>query len=911
MTVQQVGLGRPPWAQGGSVPSGHVPFPSDAVSGSIPARLAAVAASRPGHPALRGPAGPLTFAEFDAAATDVAAGLLHEMGQGSEPVALLLDHDVPLVVHLFGVLRAGKIIQVLDPTAPPATSRALLADSGARVVVAGEAHTDLALELVAGQPVQVVSPELRAGPASAAALPEITPDTAAMLAYTSGTTGAPKGAVMSHRALLHLVRGATDALAIGSDDRMPMVFPLSLAVAAYPMLLPLLNGATLSILDVRSVGLAPVPGWLAEERITVAYLAPTVVRFLEDAVGDTTFPDLRLIVLGGERVDGDVVDLTRRLFGAELLVGNGYGLTETGVLSFSFVGPGEQVPEGGVPVGHPIAETELLILDDDGEEVAPGDTGEVWVRSRYLFSGYWGRPELSERLLVPEPAPAAAGLMRYGTGDLGRLDPQRGLEVVGRSDAQVKVRGHKVVVGEVEESLLALEIVNDAVITTRAREGADTELIAHVVPAANGNGNGAVTATDIRRALAEVVRPPMVPAQILLLDALPQLPNGKLDRRALAEPAGERPDLGHEPTAPRSATEHAIARIWEELLGIRPVGVDDDFFDLGGDSLVAAAALIRVADELGVHVPMAALLGGATPAEIAKVVDAGEPTARRSRLVKVHEAAGRPLVWCHDLHGSAFRFRHLAEALGPDQAVWSFESPFLEGHRPPFSRLETLALAYATDLMREDPDGPYLLGGYSFGGVLAFEMARALVREGKQVALLAIVDVGPAYRGEHYSLTHAPERPWLGIPMPPDPSLPLRQRARQEASLLRRSPKGALRQWAVRAGVDRALDPVRWEAELRRDGRISPGQRLWWAWQRHWELGAKHWDWPNAHYDGRIDLLWADDSGSADATMGWGPLTSGPVEIHRIPGPHAQLMEPGAVEPVAEVLRSLLAEIDI
>lgn len=894
--------GRPPWHGQGGRP-GAASLPDEALLGSVVDRIRVVGGSTPEAVAVRAPAGELTYQELLDEVAAVARGVHAEAPAGNVPVAVVLEHDQPLVTTVLGVLAAGKVVHVLDPRGPEAVSTALLEDSGATLLLADHANLELAGRIAPAGVAVRPTDEVRAG---GDGFPDVTvlPTDGAMLAYTSGTTGTPKGALISHQVLLQLGRGAVEGLGIGPDDRLPMLFPISLAVAAYPLFLPLFTGGTLCILDVRSVGLDPLPAWVEEQGITVMYLSPTVVRFIDELAPDGPYSTVRLVVLGGERVDRGAVEVARRVFADDVLLANGYGLTETGVLTFWFLDPDEPPAEGAtVPVGHPIADTDLLVLDADGSPVPPGATGEVFVRSPYLFSGYWGRPELDVMVLRDDPE---TGVPVYSTGDLGQVHPDGHLELVGRSDAQVKIRGHRVVLGEVEEALLALALVKDAAVVHHEEAG-ESSLVAFVVAEPDAAGERP-SASSVRSLLADEVAAPMVPATFVLLDEMPTLPNGKLDRQALRATPTERPDLGTPYREPRDDVERRILSIWESLLDVRPIGVGDDLFDLGGHSLLAASMLVQVEEATGVAVPMSDLVDGATVEAVAEVVREGEPDRPRSTVVVLQEGSPdrAPLAWCHDLHGSAFRFQALARALGPDQPVVGFESPFLAAEPPPFRSIETLALAYASDLTRRFPEGPYRLGGYSFGGVLAFEIAQQLQRDGHEVALLAVVDVGPGYRGVNHATHHPPPKPWLGIAPPADRSLPLAHRVRH---YLRMSPKVAARHAIWRAGLDGYLEPVLYWRDLRETGRIAPGHRLWYAWRKHWQL-AKHWAEKPHSYPGRIELVWSEESGSVDATMGWGAVARGGVGIHRVPVPHEEMMQAGSVEPTAAVLRSLLDEVD-
>lgn len=843
--------------------------------------------------ALAGPDESLTYAEADDRAGRAASSLLAERGPGAEPVALHFDHDVDLVVAMLAVMKSGRPVVVLDPLAPADVTASVLADAAPVALV----HDERALppEIGAGD-LAVRWADLVEGEAGGRA--EVAPGDAAMLAYTSGTTGSAKAAIISHRALVHLMGGATEALSITDRDHLPMLFPVSLAVAAYPMLLPLVNGAALHTFDMRSLGLAPFPTWLEEQGITLIYFSPTVARFLEGATDDQSLPQLRTVVLGGERVDDEAVAVVRRVFGDHVEVFNGYGTTETGVLTFQHVERGQRYGAAGVPAGTPIPGMDLVLVDDAGDEVAPGEIGELLVRSRFLFDGYWGRPDLDEAVLAVDES---SGLPVYRTGDVGRWVDGR-LELIGRSDTEVKVRGHRVVPGEVEQAMLALAEVVDVVVDARPDLLGANQLIAWVVPAPGENWE------SIRQALAATVKSHLVPTIILQVEELPLLPNGKLDRRSLPEPPTGRPDGLGLYAAPRDDDERMVLDAWEQIFPIRPIGVDDDFEALGGQSLDAARMLVVLESRHGVRLPMASLLDARTIADLARHVrdERTASGARRSAITVVTEGSpDRPtLYFVHDLHGTAYSLRYLAPLLGADQGLAGFESPFLDGEPSPFTRLETFALRYVTHLRRHQPEGPYLLAGYSFGGVLAFEVARQLREAGEEVPFLGVFDVGPGYRGRHYHRHKPPQKPTLEVPIAPAEASAA-ETAQWYAGLARRSPSSLVDNLLIRTGADRITDPLRERRDIRQRGTIHPARRLWYAWRTHWELGRTY-RWDDKHYDGPLTLFWADETASADATMGWASVVDGPLDIVRVPIEHETFLQESGVRGIAPRLRTEL-----
>jgi amino acid adenylation domain-containing protein len=900
----------------------HEPFPDDAVGGSVTDRFLAVAAQHASATALSSPAGSWTYAELRDDVLRIASsvtGLVDELverGDEPTPVAVVAEHDGPLVASMLGIIAAGHIVVVLDPAAPAPQTDHVLRECGAPLVLYDAAHADWVAERIDG-PRSVAFDALDAAPGP---LPPRTADAPLMLAFTSGTTGESKAAIITHGVVLNLVRGATNILGIGPDDRMPMLFPTSLAVAAYPMFLPLLNGGTLATLDVRSVGLAPVADFLEHERITVAYMAPTVVRFLVDALAGRTFPDLRLIALGGELVDREIFGVTAELFGPRWM-GNGYGTTETGVITL-WVQDADEVlgqsdREGAVPVGYPVPEVEITILDDNAAPLPRGQAGEIAVLSPYVFSGYWNHPELNAIVLSHDPR-GRARWRAYRTGDYGRLDDNGALVVLGRIDTRVKVRGRPVMLGDVEAAVQQLEAVTDAVVVADTIDG-NVELTAYVVPAAAFAG-----VQELRAAMLEQHETYRVPSHWVVLDELPRLPNGKVDRRVLPSVRGAAtPGVPDARTADRvrgveqrddddshdrSDLRRKVQDIWVRLFRGENVGLDDDFVYLGGDSLMAAEMLLIIERELGVTVPMGELVHARTVRSLTEVLVRlryDDTSATTAACVNPGDPASRPRLWfMHDLQGSAYRVRHLADALGGDQPVWSFESPLLAGEPNHYRHLAPFVARYVEDLKAAQPEGPYWLAGYSFGGICAYEMARQLVANGDEVAFLGVVDVGPGYRGPGWHGDRSPLRPWFSVAKPPDPTLSVKEKAGHYRAMLEQGPKRTVRHFMVRTGVARLVDPYRFRQDLRHHGRIRAEWRLWYAWEEHWKLAAKGWD-RSSTYAGPLHLFWGSESGSSDATMGWEPLV-GELSIVRFPGDHMGILEPRGAAFLAEVLRAAI-----
>lgn len=913
-SISQDAPGTGPWRTD-PPPADFTRFPDSAVDADLGSLFLHTAAEYPANTALRSPSGSWTYEELAEWTNRIAGGIEAAVDADEPaPVALLIAHDGPLVAAILGTILSGNIVVVLDPVAPLEQLSAVLDEARPGLVIHDHGYAKLAAtacQATSGQPTLALLDTLDTPLVNR---PERGPNDAMMLAFTSGTSGVSKGGIITHGVLTNLIRGATNALGITSSDRIPMLFPTSLAVAAYPMFLPILNGGTLATLDVRSVGLAPVADFLEQERITLAYMAPTVVRFLVDSLAGRSFPDLRLIALGGELVDAEVVKLTADVLGPDIIA-NGFGTTETGVITLYLMDPSDP-PLGAVPAGYPVDDVELLVLDEGGEPLAAGEPGEIAVASPYVFKGYWGHDDLNATVLSADPK-GREGWRLYRTGDLGFIDPHGALVVSGRVDTKVKVRGRFVVLGDVEAAIHTVASVADAAVVATNTDGV-VELVGMVVPA---DPNGAPLDTQALRAeLLSHHEAYRVPSRWVVLSDLPRLPNGKIDRRALHtlqesdlqsnEPLDE---LASERwSGPRSEASDDTVRdvrdVWEALLTTTVGDLDADFFEIGGDSLLAAQMLVHLEHRTGVTVPMGELVAARTVRQVAAVVnrlasapDVPPPT---TSMVQAGDPS-RPRLWfVHDLQGSAYRVRHVAEHLGDDQPVWSFESPLLRGEPNPFRSLETFAARYITDLRAAQPEGPYWLAGYSFGGICAYEMARQLRADGEEVAFLGVVDVGPGYRGPGWEGNRSPLRPWFGIAQPPPPDAGALASARHYVDMVRASPAGAIRHLMVRTGLSRRIDPLRFRKDLRENGRVRPEWRLWYAWEEHWNLAATAWD-RSSTYEGAMDLFWASNSASADATMGWDPLVT-ELSIHRFEGDHMGTLESFGAGPFGAALRGVI-----
>jgi acyl-coenzyme A synthetase/AMP-(fatty) acid ligase/acyl carrier protein len=442
---------------------------------------------------------------------------------------------------------------------------------------------------------------------------KIAPDKLAWVIYTSGSTGRPKGVMQTHRNVLHFMMNYTSYFRICPEDRLSDLFSFSTHAGSYGLLLPLLDGATLLPLDLRQTGPDFLTEWLPRFEVTVCCMVPTVFRrFASELPGDARLPELRLLYLAGEPVLRTDFELYRKHMPPGCIFVNRFGSTEMDCTRLFFANRETRISSSVVPIGYGVRDKELRILDEQGEAAGVDQIGEITIKSRYLSPGYWQRPDLTGAAFTEDDEGCT-----YRTGDLGRMSAQGCVEHVGRKDFQVKIRGHRVEIAEVEEALLELAEVKDAAVAAREDRGGVVRLVAYVV----SHPEQPPTTSTLRRALTKKLPDYMIPGVFMLLAELPYAPNHKVDRRSLPAPGTARPELASPFVAARSPLEQRVASIWAETLGITQVGVHDPFLELGGDSLLATQIRSQIKAAFAVRLSPKELFDCLTVALMAKTIE--------------------------------------------------------------------------------------------------------------------------------------------------------------------------------------------------------------------------------------------------------------------------------------------------
>lgn len=725
-------------------------FEAGEIEASVVRRFERIVAAHGDREAVRMPGGRWTYAALNAAANRIAHRLLADGSDPSLPVVLCLDAGPHLFAAMLGTLKAGRFYVPIDPALPEGRRRAILVEAEPGLVVAEGAAAGGAPWLD-GRRVARAEELLSGGPGENPP-PRVTADDLAYVLFTSGSTGAPKGVVQTHRNLLHNTFKLTSGLGIGPEDRLSLVASPSLGASVSDVFGALLNGAAVCPLSLKGDGVLRLRFFLQDEGITILHCVPGVFRrFAASLDGGEDLSRLRLVKLGGEAVLRSDFELYRERLPRDCVFHVGLGATEVGVIRQWFAGRDASFPGRIAPVGYAVDGTEVLLLDEAGRP-ARGDTGEIAVVARSLPVGYWRRADLTARAFPP--APGRPGMRMFRTGDLGRLLPDGCLLYLGRNDSRVKVRGYRVEIAEVEAALASLPAVREAAVVADEGPGG-TRLVAYVAPAAPAPGVG-----SLRRALGALLPDPMIPARFVFVESLPRTDGGKVDRAALPRPGAARPELETPFADPADALEGRVAGLFADLLDLEGVGADDDFFDLGGDSLLVVEALLRLKEEFGREIAVTDFIEASTPAALAARLRDGAP-GRASDLVVLQRGTveGPPVFLVPGGTGEGedlLVVARLARFLGPEHTVLAFRSGPSPGGAPSVKAAE-----YIERLKAAAPQGPYWLVGECVGGILAHAIAGELDARGERVALLALLDTPfPTPRRRLLHWVHWLRSPW-------------------------------------------------------------------------------------------------------------------------------------------------------
>jgi amino acid adenylation domain-containing protein len=821
----------------------------------------------------------LTYRQLNQSANRLARAVLASVSRSST-VGVLVGHRASTIVAMLGILKAGRIVVPLDPRQPAPRTNQILADCEADALVTDQQNLPEANALCHSN-LEIVNVDAldHAVSADNIDLP-IAGDAPACLIYTSGSTGSPKGVVQTVDGLLNRSRAFADVLRVRPEDRLSLLASSSVAQGVSGALQALINGASVHQFDLREQGVAELGRWLAEQAITVLTCTPSTFRhFAKTLTGREEFPALRVIRLGSEQILPHDFELYRRYFSRQCQLVGTLGSTEAGPIA-TYVMTHDSDIARVVPAGYPVAGTTLRLLAEDGRPCPAGEAGEIVVHNHFLSLGYWRDPDRTAAAFVH--IPGDPGQRFYRTGDIGVLRADGCLEYVGRKNLQVKIRGFRVELEEIERSLSTHALVLEAAVVARPDKNGEHRLAAYVVARAGRTPSVEELRTHLRNFLPEQ----MVPASIEFLESLPRTASGKVHRAAIVD--GMASPIATAGRAPRDAVEMSLTTLWEDLLERHPIGSTDDFFASGGHSLLAARLSASIERLFGLKLPLAAFLTAATIERQAELIRARGKHDEWPLLVPIRTGGSkRPLFCVHLADGNVLSYRDLARHLPLDQPLYGLQSRGLDGIGRPHTRIEDMARDYVSAMRGVQPQGPYAICGWSFAGVVAFEIARQLAHDGETVEFLGMFDTRArrstvsARRMARRTTVHtrALLRGRKGLSY-------ARRRLRTSRRVLANMVWRSLMLWYGRGGwLPRRLRNVTQANKTAR---------------RDYVLQS---------YGGRMTMFRIprpDGLASSDNTKGWREFVTGELDVHEVPGTHLTMVFEPHVQTLAATLTRCL-----
>ncbi len=846
-----------------------VPYPSDL---TIHQLLENAARQMPDRVAATFQDQSITYAELDGRSNRLARYL---QARGACPgvfAGICMDRSLDMLVSVIAVLKTGAAYLPLDPAFPANRLEFMSQDANIALLLttrslAGHINTNAKRILVDQEqfPIGAESPKPLAE--------KVPSDAVAYILYTSGSTGKPKGVEVQHCSVINLLYAIQSHVQLSADDSLLAITTLSFDIAALELYLPLLTGSRLILASHQQTSdPLMLRDLLIQAKPTLLQATPVTWRMLLDA-GWAGSPGLKMLC-GGEKLSRELADALLAKGGP---LWNVYGPTETTIWSTVSKIEADAEP---VTIGRPLANTLIYVLDSHLALVPVGVPGELFIGGDGVARGYLNREELTAQRFIPNPF--GPGRL-YRTGDLVRYWPDGRIEMLGRNDAQVKVRGFRIELGEVESALAACPGVRSAAVVVRQDAAGESVLAGYFVAREEGGADPA----SVRRVMAERLPDYMVPTWLIAMDVLPVTPNGKLDRNALPAPESiVVPTTGDCSTeiAP-DALEASIIGIWEAVLGTRPVRRTDNFFELGGHSVLAARMFARMEKVLGKTLPLATLFQAPTVAQLAMLIRDADWTPLWSSLVPIRSTGSKPpFFFVHPIGGNVLNFSGFCSYFGLEQPIYGLQARGLGGDVAPHISIPEMSADYIRAIQTVQPEGPYFIGGFSAGGVVAFEMVRQLTAAGHEVALLALLDTSIQSQDKMQSNSRVGN--WLGT---------VRRNVRYATRMAPRDyvarkvknvrTRVVLSNWELRESMGLANDEMHLDAE------------------EAFMLAMRRYVPPP--FDGNATLFRAGHD-YPDPQLGWGSVIRGRLDIQVTSGDHDTILHEPHIGMLARLLEQSL-----
>jgi amino acid adenylation domain-containing protein len=832
----------------------------------------------------------LSYGELNHRANQLAR-YLRSIGVGADDlVAIAVERSLELAIAVLGILKAGAAYVPLDLSYPQERVAYMLEDSQASVVLTSE-QSQRQLPATAAKIINLNQDWNAIAQESIENLaPLSTPSTLAYVMYTSGSTGKPKGVQILHQGLMNHASAIAQAYGITNQDRVLQFSTISFDIAVEEIFPTWMVGATLVFRNDEMIASSQVFSQAIEQMHITLLSLPTA--FWHEWVRGTEKtnmpppPALRLVAVGGEKASLAIFATWQKWVGTQVRWLNTYGPTEATV-SVSLYEPTPDFDlKTEIPIGRPLPNTQLYILDKALQPCPVGIPGELYIGGVGLAKGYLHRDDLTEAKFIPHLFQGMKGTMGdrlYKTGDLARYLPDGNIDYLGRIDYQVKIRGFRIEIEEIEATLQQHPQIGEAVIVVKEDAAQNKYMIAYLA----AKFNETVVEREIRDLLKTSLPAYMVPSFFVMLGSMPITPGGKIDRKALT--ALPYTQQSTEITPPSTEIERKLVKIWESVLSIHPIGITDDFFELGGNSLMAMSLFMEIESTFNKKLPLATLFKSSTIEQIAQQLQNEQPEFHWRSLVAIQsEGSNPPLFFVHPIKGDILCYAALSQILGKNQPFYGLQARGLDGQSKPQTSIEAIAADYLAEIQKVQPQGPYHLGGYSFGGVVAFEMAQQLRAQNSEVNLVALLDpYPPQFLNSSSRIQRHLQR------------LMKMTTTKEKWSYIYGRLGGRLKQFNAKSSLSKG-------ASLSIDARKFLLEETF-----HQAFSS----YCPKSYTGKLVLfktlsVFVDDdiapTGIIDLTLKWGDLAQDGLEVFDIPSHHADLLELPTVDLLAETLKKHL-----
>jgi amino acid adenylation domain-containing protein len=821
--------------------------------------------------------GQMTFEELNERSNQLAHHLQSLGVEAEEVVGLAMDRTPEMILSISGILKAGGAYLPIDPDDPQERLIYKLSDAGVRFILTrGKSSIRLppidAKILNLDDLKQVLGRESTKNPAL-----NVKPDHLAYIMYTSGSTGKPKGVEILHHSIVRLVFGVEYA-ELDPDQRILSLAPLAFDASTFEIWGALLNGARCILYPEPVPTIEKLGKFLRRHSVTTLFLTTSLFNTIIDERPDILRGVKQLLTGGEAQSVAHVCRAIEQLPSTQIT--NVYGPTETTTFATFYPIP-RSVDETWrtIPIGRPIGNTSVYVLDRSGEPAAVGVPGELHIGGLGLARDYLHQPSLTEAVFIPNPFQPEERTRLYKTGDIVRWLPDGNLEFLGRNDRQVKIRGHRIELDEVEAVLLKHPDVKEAAVVIETGGVGGKRLIAHLTP----RRGKTLDAKNVLSFLRESLPAYMIPSRVEAAVSLPKLVSGKIDRKALISQSVANLQQDRMHTEPRNDLERDLVSMWEEILDMRPVGVDDNFFDLGGHSLLAVRLFATIARKISIKLPVSTILQFPTIADLADHMRRDGWSPGWQSLVPIQpDGSKKPLFCVHWAGGNVVIYHDLARCLAPDRPVYGLQAVGLDRMQLPYTCVEDMAAHYVKEILAFQGEGPYHLAGASMGGMIAFEMAQQLRELGADVGLVGLLDT---------------EGEFTGKPLPVAKRVSLHADNIRGRTLIK---KLAYLQERVLSRVNRWI----YKEFIRAGGPLPRGMRN----MREISYRAAL-NYQPRPYSGKVTMFRAKQrfpGKENDIFLGWDKVSRGGIEIHEVSGDHASMLVEPQVGELAGLLRVCL-----